>query len=364
MTRRQVGVEEEMLLVDPLTRRPVAGIAEIQATDGIEHELTQQQAEIASAPFTDTTEVLADLYRRRADLIEAAEARGLAVAATATSPLSTMTTVTDEDRYHRMTDRFGLLARQELTCGMHTHVSISSPAEGVAVLDGIRPWLHVLTALSANSPFWQGEDSGYASYRTIVWGQWPTAGPTSAFGSEETYRRVVADLTSSGTILDEGMIYFDARLSRHYPTVEIRVADVCTDARDAVVVAALARALVDTAADADTAAGTGAAGEVRVELLRVAAWGAARWGVAGSLLDPIEAVPRPAPELLQRLVDDVRPSLKANEDLDLVESGLHRMLGADQSGAGQQRAVRQRSGLLEDVVSDLVLRTKATQAIA
>ena len=130
------------------------------------------------------------------------------------------------------------------------HVGVASDAEGVAVLDRIGPWLAPLLALSANSPYWMGDDSGYASFRSQVWSRWPTAGPTRLFGTPEAYHAAVQGLVATGTILDQGMVYFDARLSARYPTVEIRVADVCLSADTATLLAALARGLVETAARA------------------------------------------------------------------------------------------------------------------
>jgi carboxylate-amine ligase len=253
-----------------------------------------------------------------------------------------------------MEQRFGLLERQQLTCGMHVHVEIESPDEGVAIVDRIRPWLSVLVALSANSPYWQGEDSGYASYRSIVWGQWPTAGPTELFGNLVTYRALVSDLMETGTILDEGMIYFDARLSRRYPTVEIRVADVCTDLDDGLTVAALARALVDTAAH-QAAAGLPPA-QVRSEVLQVATWGAARFGLSATLVDPISRRATDAATLIDQLVDHVRPALCRNDDLDFVEHSLRRILDRG-TGSVRQRAAFDRRGDLRAVTLDLVART-------
>ncbi len=106
----------------------------------------------------------------------------------------------------------------------------------------------MLLALSSNSPFWQGADSGYASYRTQVWYRWPTAGPTEPFGDAAGYDRATARLLATGVPLDAGQFYFDARISATHPTVEVRVADVCLLARDAVLLAALTRGLVETAA--------------------------------------------------------------------------------------------------------------------
>ena len=173
---------------------------------------------------------------------------GARVAALATSPVPVVPQLVREGRYLAMARAFGLTADEQLTCGCHVHVGISSAEEGVAVLDRIRPWLAVLLALSANSPFWQGRDSAYASFRYQAWSRWPTAGPTDAFGSAEAYQQTVQKMVRTGTLLDTGMLYFDARLSEHFPTLEIRISDVCLYADDAVLIAALARGLVETEA--------------------------------------------------------------------------------------------------------------------
>jgi len=121
--------------------------------------------------------------------------------------------------------------------------------------------------------------------------RWPTAGPHDIFGSAQRYRELVDKMLSSGVILDAGMIYFDCRLSHRYPTVEIRVADVCLDASDTVLIAALCRGLVETAAQ------HGQSGQpppgVDTTLLRLATWQAGREGIEGSLLDPLACNPRP-----------------------------------------------------------------------
>ena len=124
----------------------------------------------------------------------------------------------------------------------------TSASEGVAVLDRIQPWLATLLALSANSPFWQGVDSAYASFRYQAWGRWPCSGPTGQFGSAAAYQATVQQMIDTQTLLDSGMVYFDARLSEHYPTIEVRIADVCQHADDAVLIAALIRGLVETEA--------------------------------------------------------------------------------------------------------------------
>lgn len=329
---RTVGVEEEFLLVtrsgaDLLMLGPQ--VVE-RAADGdaiIEAELKAAQAETGSAPSGSAAELEGELRRLRGVLASAAERLGARLCALATSPHSGRAATTARARYLRMTDRFGILARQQLACGQHVHVSVADRAEGVRVIDAIQPWLPVVRALAANSPFWQGEDTGYASYRTILWNQWPTAGPTEPFGSPQAYAHRVDELIASGAALDEAMIYFDARLSAKYPTVEIRVADVSTELSTALMIGLLCRALVDRVAAGDGSPHTPA-------LLRAATWRAARDGLAGYLIDPRTSRPAPARDAVERLLEFVGPSL--GEDANQVTGEAQRLL-ATGTGADRQR---------------------------
>ncbi len=363
-----MGVEEELLLVDPSGGwpRPVSDAALRYAEDNptvacdgqvnLCHELQQQQIETGTRPCHSLDEVDVELRRCRRAAAVAAEGVGAQVAALATSPIAVEPSATPESRYQRMVEEFGLIAREQLSCGCHVHVEVNSGEEGVAVLDQVRPWLPQLLALSANSPFWQGGESGYASYRSQVWGRWPSAGPVGTFGSLHGYRAVVQELLASGTVLDEGMVYFDARLARHQPTVEIRVADVCMHAEDAVLLAALARGLVEMAAR-DWQAGVDPP-PVRTELLRVAIWRAGRSGVEAELVHPTTGHPVPAAVAVQALLDHVTPALADAGDLDTVRELLRAVLRRG-TGSQIQRAVFARAGRLEDVVADAVARTAA-----
>lgn len=361
---RTMGVEEEFLLFDRESRTVSAAASRVLGPgsghgprlddlDGdVDVELTREQVETGSAPHSTLTELRASLVELRHAAAQAARAEGVGLAATATSPTAAHPVVTPKGRYERMRDEFGLTAREQLTCGCHVHVATASPAEAVGALDRLRPWLSTLIAMTANSPFWQGEDTGYASYRTQVWQRWPTAGPTGSFGSPDRYDEVVADLVASGAALDDGMIYFDARLSRRYPTLEIRVADVCLAVDDAVLVAGLARALVTTMA-AEWRAG-GQLPKTRPEALRAASWRAARHGLSGGLFDVERGELVAARVLVDRLVDRVRPALADTGDLGTV-TDLVADLFARGTGADRQRAAFARRGALPDVV-DLLIR--------
>jgi glutamate---cysteine ligase / carboxylate-amine ligase len=359
MVARSVGVEEELLLVDPGSGRALALSAAVlgyaaggsrAADQALTSELTRQQIETNTQPCASLHELGSEVRRWRRAASEAAQSRGARVAALATSPLAADPSITSSPRYQQMVDEFGLLAEEQLTCGCHVHVQIESESEGVAVLDRIRGWLPCLLALSANSPFWQAQDSGYASFRSRVWGRWPSAGPTEIFGSVETYHATTRAMVESGTLLDGGMVYFDARLSREHPTVEVRVADVCLAVDDVVLVAALGRALVETAARLWRTGLPPPA--VRTEVLRLAAWRAARSGLDGDLLDPTGR-PAPAAEVIRKLVDHVRPVLHDQGELEIVEDLVTTVLERG-NGATAQRHIYRTSGQLTDVVTHAV----------
>jgi carboxylate-amine ligase len=363
VTVRTVGVEEELLLVDARDSHTKPAADEVVAeanrdasfeASQFEREFKREQVETASTPCESAEELRSELRRLRAELAEAARSKDANVAALATNPLPGRPTPTNERRYEEMTRQFGLLAHLQLTCAQHVHVSIASKDEGVAVLDRIRPWLAILTALSANSPFWLGEDTGYASYRTVLWGQWPTAGPNELFGDAGAYERAVSDLLASETMLDRGMVYFDARLSASYPTVEIRVADVCQHVDDAVAIALLSRALVDTAAH-DWRAGIAPA-DVRVGLLQAATWRAARSGMTGDLVDVARARAVPAWTLAAEFLEHLQPALHRYGDEDVTRSALSAVRERG-TGASLQRAAFARRTRLPDVITDSVQRT-------
>lgn len=362
-------MEEELLLVDPVNGLPqaVSGSViryaqrhdELFLTGGrrskpLETELQREQLETATPVCTSLGELSEHVRSARLAASQSAAGVGVAVAALATSPVTVRPSLTPSHRYLRMSDAYGPTADEQLTCGCHVHVGIESPDEGVAVLDRIRPWLPPLLALSANSPFWQGSDTGYDSWRHQVWGRWPSSGPTELFGSAKAYRATVEALLATGALVDEGMIYFDARLSRHYPTVEIRVPDVCLDADDAVLMAALVRAMVDTAAE------SWHQGEppdpVRADLMRLAMWRAGRSGLRDALVHPSTRRAAPAHDVVDALLDHLAPALDRSGDLEAVTRILHGLL-ARGNGAQTQRAVHARTRDITAVVADAVHRT-------
>ena len=372
MTVRTVGVEEELLLVEPETGQPRAVAGTVleavrraaadsgpgrsagagPAAEALDFELQLQQLETNTRPCCGLDDLGRELRRCRADAAEAAARAGVQVAALATSPVPVEPELVGKSRYLEMARAFGLTAYEQLTCGCHVHVGVSSDEEGVAVLDRIGPWLAVLLALSANSPFWQGRDSAYASFRYQVQDRWPSAGPTDVFGSAAAYRETVAQMVGTGTLLDTAMVYFDARLSQRYPTLEIRIADVCLRADDAVLIAALARALVETEARR-WRQGT-APLHRRGELLRLAAWRASRSGLSDVLLSPLTGLPGQAADIVDTLLGHVSGALAEAGDTAPVRELLAALLARGNGAAFQRNAYQQTQDLPQVVQSAAV----------
>ena len=352
-----------MFLVDPETGliRPVSSraiMADEQQDDQpeeLEQELFLEQIEVNTEPTTSLSELRAHLVAGRKRAARAAEGAGAAVVAMPTPLFANRAgQVTPKPRYQRMLDLYGEVGRRGPVCGMHVHVEVADDEEGVRIVDRIQPWLPVLVAVAANSPFHKGVDTDYASWREQVWDGWPSAGPVESFGDAAGYHDAVQRLVDTSAVIDKAMVYFDVRLAEHYPTVEIRVADVCTDIDDVLVVAALTRALVETMASAPESDPPW-----RIELLRASRWLARRYGLRGDLLDPRTQKPRPVDDVVDLLLDHVAEPLQAAEDDEPVRDGVSRLL-RDGGGAGRQRAAAGDDLDLDAVAHDLLERTRAS----
>jgi carboxylate-amine ligase len=348
-----IGVEEEFFLVDAGTGALRHDADRVlpraqHGGDDVGPELQRWQVETATGVCATLAGVRAELTQLRAGLQRAAEPLGIEVLATSTYAAATPEdwAITPKPRYLRMAEQFGPLAHEQLVCGCHVHVGIADRELAVQVLNRARLWLAPLLALAANSPFWAGADTGYASYRTVVWSRWPTAGPPRTFADRAAYDELVARLLATGAVMDSGMLYFDLRPSAQFETLEFRTTDVGLTVDDAVLVAGLVRALARTAAEEALAGKPVPA--VPAEVLAVAHWQAARWGLDGDLVDLRSGRPTPAADLVHSLLAHVRPALEAHGDLEEV-NGLAAQVLARGSGAARQRAAYRRSGDLADV---------------
>jgi carboxylate-amine ligase len=352
MMTTTVGVEEEYMLVEPATGRLVPRSEKVRAAVGLEPfvtageiqpELLQAQIEVATPVCHTLDEVGGHLLRLRHVVAGAAEAHGCRIVASGTPPLRAAlpVPVTDQARYRALQRQAPQLVAEQLVNGMHVHVAVPSRRAGVQVLNRIRVWLPLLTAMSANSPVWEGHDTGFASWRTVVFGRWPVSGVPPRFADDSDYDARVRRLLSAGVIGDTGQLYWQARLSENYPTVEIRCLDVQLRTDEAVMFAGLLRALVDTALR-ETADGIEEP-DPDPELLDAAMWQAARYGLGGDLIDP-GGGRRRAEDVVHRLLAHVGPALEESGDGREVASLVHRLLRTG-TGADRQRHTMAEHGL-------------------
>jgi carboxylate-amine ligase len=355
-----VGVEEEFHIVGLRTRQLAAECGRVLGhlpAGSFSAELHQTMLEANSSPHARLADLATDIAALRRAATDAAARSGLGIVAAGTVPIAHQGTarITANPRYEHMRGEYRMLVSEQLICAMQVHVGLPDRDLAVAVAHRVTPWLPALLALSASSPYWLGNDSGYASYRTLLWRRWPTTRALGEFASAADYDQTVADLVRSGVITDPGMIYFDVRPSAHLPTLELRICDSCPSLRDVVLLAGMFRALVSREADAALAGQ--APLSVRPELLEAETWRAARSGLEGDLVDPATSTPMPAGGLIRQLLADLRPALEANDDWEQV-TGLAAAALARGSSAARQRAACA-SGGLQKVVDTLLAETRA-----
>lgn len=355
-----LGVEEEYHLVDAATMALADApdvVAEALRLLGPEAqaEISTSQLEVATPVSTSLAEVRTHLERLRKGADAAAQAYGCRILGTGTPPSARWTEqrLSAGPRYQQVHERYGLLALQQLICGQHVHVSVPDPELTIAVCDRLRPDLHLLLALSGSSPYWEGEDTGYDSYRTVWFSRFPVTGSPEVLRTRAAYDALVAELVTSGVVDDARGLYWDARPSVLYPTVEIRVADTCPRLDDAVLQAGLSRALVRTVAR-EALQGRQFA-EPRPEVVKAARWRSARFGVSADLVDLHTGGRVPAPDLVRGLLMRLREDLESTGDWDEVSALTEQALARGTSAAQQRRSASAHD--LAGVTRELVAQT-------
>lgn len=364
-----IGVEEEFYLVDPArgeaTTQGLSDFAELRERHrrgdndpyGIDSEFHTSIVETRTGVCEDLDQVRGELRRLRKSLTDEAAVAGLAILAAGTLPTTRWheMRLVRSPRYDATEALFGDVTRRRATCGCHIHVGIADAELAVAVLNRVRRWLPVLLALSVSSPFFSGRDTGYESYRSTLWGGFPVAGPPGEFTSHEHYRRTIERLISTGAVLDEGHVYWDARLGTKYDTLEFRIADVSPSLDVTTLLVGLCRALVHTCVREVRAESPDV--DVTQEHLRAATWCAGRFGLESRLADPEGFAAIPAWAAVDRLLDHVRDSLCELGDWEETTE-LLASLRRDGTFASRQRRLFARTGSLESVVDGLVGETR------
>jgi glutamate---cysteine ligase / carboxylate-amine ligase len=342
MSTYTVGVEEEYQLVDPgsgdlrSSARPVLGG---DWSGDIRREMQDSTIEIGTQVCGSSAAALADLKRLRLQAATAAAAEELNIVAAGLHPFSDWReqAMSDGDRYRDMAQLYGRIARDEHNYGMHVHVAVDG--DRMRLLNTLRHYIPHLLALSCSSPYYEGEDTGYASYRMVLWRRWPGAGPPPRLESDEACSRYIAALLSAGVLPDERSVYWLIRRHPEYPTVEFRMCDVCTRVEDAAAIAGLARVLVAAAAEDGLAEPAPAdwTPEAVDAALSDDCWRAARHGLDACLVTAGgDGAGVPVRDALLRLLDGVQRTADALGEDDVpaaIETILRRGTAADRARA-------------------------------
>lgn len=334
-----IGVEEEYQLVSPGSgelRSRARDVLEVDWSGDLVPENQQTMLEIGTRVCDSAAQVGRELGRLRMQVASAADAVDLRMVAAGIHPFSRweQQTRTPGDRYRRILERYGRVIRTEQIFGMHIHVALPERTDRAVVMNRVRAYIPHLLALAASSPIYEGEDTAYSSYRTILAQRLPHAGPPPRFPSEPEYRRFVDLLMNTGAIVDEYTLYWSIRPHPEYPTLEFRMTDVCPRVDDAVAIAAFVRALVASAAEGSlNAPEVWCSESASDEILRHNLWSAARYGLGALRVDPAVAEGKePLRDSVRRMVDQVGGTAQAlgdGEALAGIDAILARGNGAD-----------------------------------
>jgi carboxylate-amine ligase len=309
-----IGIEEELMLLDPDTLDLAHGIEAVLGSVDAEHatsvkpELFQSVLEIATKPCAGVPEAAVELAELRTMVARIAANHGMLLGAAGTHPFARCDDqrIVQRERYIDLAKELSFIADRELIFGTHVHVGISSPDEAIYVADGIRRYLPLLLALSSNSPYWEGRRTGMQSARTPVFRAFPRSGVPPHYGSWEIFSGRVAQMIRSGAIDDYTYLWWDVRPHPRLGTVETRIFDQANRLEDTIAFAALTQSLahrfVGAYEDGEPLF------EVPWELVDDNKVRAALRGMDGHLLDLSEKKHVPARDLAHRLLDELAPS--------------------------------------------------------
>ncbi|MGI8889976.1 MAG: carboxylate-amine ligase [Chthoniobacterales bacterium] len=364
MSNRHVytlGIEEEFQIIDPTTRelrsrsKEIIRDGEDTLCDQIISELHQSMIELGTKICPDIRSARRQLVALRSELARLAAGEGLKIASAGTHPFSKWEDqpITDKKRYRTILRDMQQIARSNIIFGLHVHVGIPDRATGLEIMNEARSFLPHLFALSSNSPFWEGEDTGLKTYRQVIFERFPHTGLPEAFASLAEYDNYIDLLVRTDSIEDATKLWWDIRLHPKFNTIEFRICDAQSRVDDTIALAALMQAII---ARLQHLRAEGKSFPIYARrLLQENRWRAARFGLDGKLIDFEKRAARPERELIRELLDFVAPAadeLGSSAELKHVEQILREGTGAD-----RQLAVWKKSQDLKVVVDHLIAET-------
>ncbi|HEX9762941.1 MAG TPA: carboxylate-amine ligase [Acidimicrobiia bacterium] len=363
-----IGIEEEYLVVDRETRDLVKSPPQSMWDDlgevlgpQVTRELLKAQIEVGTGISHKVSEARADLARLRRDLSGVVSEYGAAIIASSTHPFANWADqeTTEQTRYTRLAADLQHVARQLVICGMHVHVGIEDPHLRIDLMNQVKYMLPHLLALSTSSPFWDGIPTGLLAYRLVIFQNLPRTGLPEEFVSWGEYQRYLGILVEAGLIEDSSKLWWHIRPSGKYPTLEMRISDVCTRLDDAMTIAALYQCLLGylyRLRRNNQRWRTYPSGMIDENI-----WRAQRYGTEGTLVDFGKGTLVPMSELVDELIELVAEDavefdavVEVSHARQIVSEGTsaHRQLATYQTAIGAGADARQ---ALEAVVDELIL---------
>ena len=359
-----LGIEEEFQTIDPVTRElrshmsKIVEGGQITLQERVKAEMHQAVVEVGTNICHNIQEARAEVTELRKHIIELADQQNLLVAAAGTHPFSDWQDqlITPNERYDALIDELRDVARGNLIFGLHVHVGIESREEGIQILNAVRYFLPHIYALSTNSPFWCGRNTGFKSYRSKVFDKFPRTGIPDFFASANEYDEYIKLLVKTNCIDNGKKIWWDIRLHPYFDTIEFRICDIPMRIDETICIAALIQALV--AKMHKLLKQNLSFRPYRKVLINENKWRAARYGIQGKLIDFGKQEEVPYRELCGELldfVDDVLDELGSRHEVEYIKQILDHGTGADR----QLAVFVQTGGDLKAVVDYIVEETKA-----
>ncbi|MFA7615433.1 MAG: carboxylate-amine ligase [Weeksellaceae bacterium] len=357
-----LGVEEEFQIIDAKTRDLVSHVSKIieggKATlnESLKHEMHESVVEMETGICNNISEVREELTSLRRRLVKVAHEQGLRIAGGGTHPFSDWqkNNITPKERYDKIVSDMGDVARGNLIFGLHVHVGIPDREEGIRIQNVMRYFLPHIYALSTNSPFWIGRNTGFKSFRQEIFAKFPRTGIPSYFGSVAEFDAYVNLLVKTGTIDNAKKIWWDLRVHPFYPTIEFRICDMPMTIDETVCLAAIMQSLVAKIYKMHRQ--NISFRSYRRLLLTENKWRASKDGVDAMLIDFGKEKEVPFKILLEELlgfIDDVVDELGCRKEVEYA-----REIMKNGSGADRQLAVYNKTKSLKKVVDYMIFETE------
>lgn len=340
MTPYRFGIEEEYFISDLRSRnvrhtmsKRFFRACKKDLGDAVMNEMLQSQIEVATSPCTSMQEARDQLRRFRGALARRAAGHGLGIVASGTHPLALWheQKQTPKERYGSLMADLQMVGLRDMLCGMHAHVEVPDPDRRVEIMYRAVPFLPLLLALSTSSPFWQGHRTGLHGYRLAAYDELPRTGLPELFKALPEYQSYVDTLVAAGVIKDASYIWWVIRPSLKHPTLELRIADVCTQVEDALCIAALFRCLIRHLVEQPDL--NAELGPIARAIAGENKWRAQRYGTSATFVDMRSMQATPIGVVLRRLIELTRgdaEALACAGEVARAEEILERGSSADQ----------------------------------